>query len=260
MIHLLSPAKSLDFETELPSHEFSIPTHMKEASQLVKKMKSLSKKKVKDLMSISDALTELNKNRYDSWEGKQALSETSRQAVFAFTGDVYQGLEAKSLSQDALNYAQEHLRILSGMYGILKPMDVIEPYRLEMGTSLKVGRADNLYQFWKTKPTELLNEELLKHDEKVIVNLASNEYFKVIDKSKLKGQLISPEFKDEKNGKYKIISFFAKKARGLMSRYIIDNKISKAEDLQGFDYAGYRFNAEMSKIDQPVFTREENQA
>ena len=260
MIHLLSPAKSLDFESELPIKDYSVPIYMDEAEKLVKKKRSLYKKKVKDLMLISDALTELNKGRYQSWEGRTELTEKSRQAVFAFTGDVYQGLEAKTLSKTNLEYAQNHLLILSGMYGAIKPLDIIEPYRLEMGTSLKVGRANNLYEFWKDKPTKLINEALKNHHEKVVVNLASNEYFKVINKKKVEGDVISPEFKDAKNGKYKIISFFAKKARGLMSRYIIENQITKPEDLKGFDYAGYRFNAEMSKEEIPVFTREENQS
>lgn len=260
MIHLLSPAKSLDFETPIKHNDYSIPANLSDAEKLVKKLKSTSKKKVKELMSISDALTELNVNRYHSWEGRQEPSEKSRQAIFAFTGDVYQGLEAKSLSNEDLVYAQENLFILSGMYGALKPLDLIEPYRLEMGTSLKVGRANNLYQFWKEKPTQMINNALKERNDKVVINLASNEYFKVIDQKRLDAELISPEFKDAKNGQYKMISFFAKKARGMMSRYIIENKINSPEDLQGFDTAGYRYNADLSKKGKPVFTREENQS
>lgn len=260
MIHLLSPAKSLDFNSTTPIDTFTTPEFLGDAEKLAKKMKTLSKKKVKDLMSISDALAELNVDRYSTWSGKNELSESSRQAIFAFTGDVYQGLNAGTLSKTELEYAQSHLVILSGMYGVLKPLDVMEAYRLEMGTSLKVGRADNLYKFWKTKPTDYLNQALKNHKNKALINLASNEYFKVIDKKSLDAELISPEFKDEKNGKYKIISFFAKKARGMMSRYIIENQISNPEDLKGFDYGGYRFNEEMSKTGNPVFTREENQA
>lgn len=260
MIHLLSPAKSLDFDSEIPYREFTVPTYLNEAEKLVKKLKSLSKKKVKNLMSISDALTELNTSRYTTWAKKNQISDKSRQAIFAFTGDVYQGLDGYSLSKTNLDYAQRHLVILSGMYGALRPLDIIEPYRLEMGTSLKIAKSENLYQYWKLKPTDLLNDTLKNHENKAIINLASNEYFKVIDKKKLKGELINPEFKDAKNGTYKIISFYAKKARGMMSRYIIENKISDPKDLEGFDLGGYRFNGDLSKKQTPVFTREENQS
>lgn len=259
MIHLLSPAKSLDFSTSNSLKTATEPTFLADAEKLVSKLKSSSKKKIKDLMSISDALAELNVQRYQTWQGKTVLSEESRQAIFAFTGDVYQGLDATSLSEKDLNYAQEHLMILSGMYGVLRPLDIMEPYRLEMGTSLKVGRANNLYEYWKDKPTALINERLKEQKSSVVVNLASNEYFKVVNTKKLEGTLISPEFKDAKNGKYKIISFFAKKARGYMSRYLIENQISDPKDLEGFDTAGYRFNKELSKTGNPVFTREENQ-
>ena len=207
-------------------------------------------------MSISDDLAQLNSERYANWEGKKELSSTSKQALFAFTGDVYQGLDAKTLSKSSVEYAQDHLVILSGLYGALKPLDLIEPYRLEMGTKLKVGRPNNLYEFWGSQPTELINLQLKNQHEKSIINLASNEYFKVIDLKKLDGELISPVFKDAKNGNYKIISFFAKKARGLMSRYIIENKIAHADELQGFDLEGYRYNSEMSTAEKPVFTRE----
>ena len=260
MIHLLSPAKSLDFESEISTQIYSQPQFMAEAETLVKKLKSASKQKVKDLMSISDALTELNTQRYQTWSGLTEPTKKSRQALLAFTGDVYQGLDAKTLTEKDLQYAQDHLIILSGMYGALRPLDIIEPYRLEMGTSLKVGKADNLYQFWKEKPTLFLNERLEESGSNVVVNLASNEYFKVVDKKQLNGSLVSPDFKDAKNGKYKIISFYAKKARGYMSRYIIENQIKEAKDLEGFDVAGYRFNGDLSKNDNPVFTREENQS
>ena len=210
-------------------------------------------------MSISDDLARLNIERYSKWEAKKEINSTSRQALFAFTGDVYQGLSAYSLSKSSIEYAQYHLLILSGLYGALRPLDIIEPYRLEMGTKLKVGRPNNLYEFWGGQPTKLINEQLKNHHEKTIINLASNEYFKVVNSKKLDGEVISPQFKDAKNGQYKIISFFAKKARGLMSRYIIENKIAHADELQGFDLEGYRFNSEMSTSAKPVFTREENQ-
>ena len=258
MIHLLSPAKSLDFESEIVHKTFTQPNFMAEAKTLVKTLKSTSRSQVKELMSISDALTELNTNRYQSWSGSTEPSEKSRQAVMAFTGDVYQGLSAKTLTDKNLKYSQNHLVILSGMYGTLRPLDVMEPYRLEMGTSLKVGKAANLYKFWEDKPTNFINERLEEIGSKLVVNLASNEYFKVINKKILNGELVSPEFKDEKNGKYKIISFYAKKARGYMSRYIIENQIENQKDLEGFDVAGYRFNKDLSKNGIPVFTREEN--
>ena len=260
MIHLLSPAKSLDFDSEISTSTYSEPHFMKEASTLVNKLKKSSKTQVRELMSISEALAELNTKRYQTWSGLTEPTEKSRQALLAFTGDVYQGLDAKSLTEQQLNFAQEHLLILSGMYGALRPLDIMEPYRLEMGTSLKVGSADNLYQFWKDKPTDLINQRLKEQDSDVVVNLASNEYFKVINKKKLNATLINPEFKDAKNGKYKIISFYAKKARGYMSRYIIENQIENPRDLEGFDTAGYRFNKDLSKSGNPVFTREENQA
>ena len=260
MIHLLSPAKSLDFDSEISINNYSQPEFMAEAEVLVKKLKSASKKKVKDLMSISDALAELNTQRYQTWSGLTEPTDKSRPAVLAFTGDVYQGLDAKTLTEKDLQYAQNHLMILSGMYGVLRPLDIMEPYRLEMGTSLKVARADNLYQYWKDKPPHFLNERLEESGSNYVVNLASNEYFKVVNQKQLNGNLVSPDFKDAKNGKYKIISFYAKKARGLMSRYIIENQIKESKDLEGFDVAGYRFNGDLSKNGNPVFTREENQA
>lgn len=259
MIHILSPAKSLDFDSDLKMTESSKPIFLDQSKTLIKKLNSLSKKKVKDLMNLSQQLTQLNVERYQNWEGKVELSETSRQAIFAFTGDVYQGLDAKTLKVGDLNYAQNHLYILSGLYGLLKPLDSIEAYRLEMGTSLKVKRNNNLYEFWGDKITEVLNQEIEKQESSMILNLASNEYFKVINKKKLKAKIVSPEFKDSKNGEYKIISFFAKKARGMMSRFVIQNKIEQIEDLQGFDLGGYRFNEALSSTYKPVFTREENQ-
>ena len=259
MIHLLSPAKSLDFNKEIPLDKYSVPDYLDDSEKLIKKLSKFSHKKLKDLMSISDDLARLNAERYTEWQGKKEQGPTSRQALFAFTGDVYQGLDANTLSKSSIEYAQDHLLILSGLYGALKPLDIIEPYRLEMGTKLKVGRPNNLYEFWGVKPTEIINKQLKNHQEKTIINLASNEYFKVVNSKKLDGEVISPQFKDAKNGQYKIISFFAKKARGLMSRYIIENKIAHLDELQGFDLEGYRFNAEMSTRTKPVFTREENQ-
>lgn len=261
MIHLLSPAKSLDFETEVPISDFSIPDQLEDSEKLIKKLRSLSLKKLRELMSISEDLASTNIERYREWEGMKQPSERSRPAIFAFAGDVYQGIEAhKNFNQSDVDYAQSHLLILSGLYGILRPKDLIEPYRLEMGTSLKMGRKDDLYEFWADKLVEKVNENLKQHEEKVVINLASKEYFKVLNPKKIEGRIINPQFKDEKNGKYKFITFYGKKARGLMSRYLIKNRISRAEDVKSFDLEGYRYNPELSKEDQPVFTREENQS
>lgn len=259
MIHIVSPAKSLDYNSEIDYKKFTVPTRLEESEKLINKLRRTSGKQIKSLMSISDALVKLNKERYDSWQGVDYLGENSRQAIFTFSGDVYQGLDAQTLSESDIEYAQDNLRILSGLYGLLKPLDTMEPYRLEMGTSLKVGRKKNLYDFWGNALGKELNQEIQKKEEKVLVNLASNEYFKAVDKKEIKGTIISPQFKDAKNGQYKMISFFAKKARGLMSRYIIENRIEKAEELLDFNYSGYSYNESLSEENAPVFTREENQ-
>lgn len=257
MIHLLSPAKSLDFESKAQTQLYSKAEFQDHSVKLIKKAKTLSRKKLEKLMSISNNLAELNYNRYQEWEVVEKPGK-AKQAVMAFTGDVYRGLDINSLKEEDFKFAQDHLRILSGLYGILKPMDVILPYRLEMGTTLPVGRKKNLYDFWGSMLTEKLNAELASHKDSTIVNLASNEYFKAIKAKELDGNLISPQFKDAKNGSYKTIMTFAKLARGYMSRFIIQNKIDNAEDILAFDLNGYRYNQELSSEDQPVFTREEN--
>lgn len=210
-------------------------------------------------MDISKNLAALNVERYKEWTAPEIPDATHKQAILAFTGDVYAGLQAETFSKADFEYAREHLRILSGLYALLKPLDLIAAYRLEMGIDLKVGRKKNLYEFWGDSITNALNTELESHQEKVLINLASIEYFKVINRKKLKSQLISPVFMDAKNEEYKIIAFFAKKARGAMSRYIIQNRISKAEDLKGFNDLNYTFNSRLSKGEELVFTREENQ-
>jgi cytoplasmic iron level regulating protein YaaA (DUF328/UPF0246 family) len=260
MIHILSPAKSLDFESELNIKTTTVPSLLKQSEKLITTLKKKSSKDLQKLMSISENLGDLNYERNQNWEGLERISERSRQAIFAFTGDVYQGIEAPTLSKTDVEYAQSHLRILSGLYGVLKPLDIIEPYRLEMGTSLTIGKNKSLYEFWGEQISLELNEALKNHEEKILINLASNEYFKAVDKKKLTAETISPQFKDAKNGKYKVIAFYAKKARGMMSRYILENKISRLEDLQGFDYGGYRYNADLSSAKEPVFSREENQS
>ena len=221
MLILISPAKSLDFETKPVTDKYTQPSFLKEARQIQRELKKLSPNDLSDLMRISSKLGELNFERNRKWKTPFNL-ENAKQAVFAFSGDVYQGLVASDLSEKELDIAQEKIRILSGLYGLLKPLDLIQAYRLEMGTRFGVGGNDDLYGFWRDKITRTLNKEL-KQSGGPLINLASNEYYKAVDSKKIKAEIISPAFKDLKNGEYKIISFFAKKARGLMSRFIVQN-------------------------------------
>lgn len=255
MISVISPAKSLDFETTVPTSIQSEPLFVDKAELLIKKLRTLSRKKIGDLMSISAQLAELNYQRYQDWEVEHN-NEVARQALLAFKGDVYIGLDAYNFSDEEFNYAQDHLRILSGLYGMLRPMDIIRPYRLEMGTKLPVRRKKNLYEFWGDTQVDLINEALEGHDSKYLINLASNEYFKSVNTKKLNGEIITPEFKDFKNGEYKMISFLAKKARGMMSAYIIKNKIDTPEEIKGFDIDGYGYNERLSEGNKWVFTRD----
>jgi cytoplasmic iron level regulating protein YaaA (DUF328/UPF0246 family) len=250
---IISPAKSLDFKTELPIKNFSIPNFLSESKKINELLKKKSPSELKSLMSISEKLAELNWNRNNTFKTPFNI-ENARPSIFTFNGDVYSGLDAFSLSMDQLNQAQKSLRILSGLYGLLKPLDLIQPYRLEMGTKLNVEGSLNLYGFWKNKITNKLNDEL--NENEFFVNLASNEYSSAIDRKLLKTTMISPSFKDMKNGKLKIISFYAKKARGMMVRYILDNEINNLEDLRGFDYGGYSYSSEESeKMKELVFIR-----
>ncbi|GAA4271073.1 peroxide stress protein YaaA [Aquimarina gracilis] len=250
---VISPAKSLDFETALPTKQYTEPAFLAEAEKLNTALQKKSPKKLSDLMGISDKLAQLN------WQRNQEFAlpftpENARQAVYAFNGDVYIGLDAYTIPEDKLDVLQDTLRILSGLYGILKPLDLIQPYRLEMGTKLKVGRKNNLYEFWKKTVTAKLNEELV--DNELFVNLASNEYFSAVDTKTLKVPVITPQFKDWKGDKLKMISFFAKKARGMMVRYIIDTGAETIEDLKGFNYEGYGFSEEhTTKPNELVFIR-----
>ena len=254
MLMLLSPAKTLDYETPATTDSFSIPDYLGKSSELVKVLKQKSFLDLMELMQVSQKIAELNVERFNQWK-LPFSTENAKQAVLAFKGDVYTGLDASALSENRLAYTQSHLRILSGLYGLLRPLDLMQPYRLEMGLKLTTKKGENLYQFWGEKITDALNVLLAKQDEPVLINLASNEYFKSVQKKNLDGRLITPEFKDWKNGKYKMISFFAKKARGLMVRYAIDHNIQKAEVLQNFDYDGYHFNLELSRADKWVFSR-----
>ncbi|MGJ8685023.1 MAG: peroxide stress protein YaaA [Nonlabens sp.] len=250
---LLSPAKTLDYETELPTATHTQPLFPKEAKKLNGVLKKMSKKSVGELMHISDALAGLNYQRYKEFQ-KDFNPENSRPAVYAFAGDVYTGLDAYTISNKHEQALQDKVRILSGMYGYLRPLDLLQPYRLEMGTKLPVGNHKNLYEFWKDKVTPSLNKEI--EVDELVVNLASNEYFKVIDKKKLKGELITPVFKDYKNGKLKVISFFAKKARGTMARFLVENNASNLQDLIAFQEDDYRFSsADTENENEPVFIR-----
>jgi cytoplasmic iron level regulating protein YaaA (DUF328/UPF0246 family) len=250
---IISPAKSLDFKTELPTKNFSIPNFLSDSKKINELLKKKSQSELKSLMSISEKLAELNWNRNNTFKTPFNI-ENARPSIFTFNGDVYSGLDAFSLSMDQLNQAQKSLRILSGLYGLLKPLDLIQPYRLEMGTKLNVEGSLNLYGFWRNKITNKLNDEL--NENEFFVNLASNEYSSAIDRKLLKTTMISPVFKDMKNGKLKIISFYAKKARGMMVRYILDNEIINLEDLRGFDYGGYSYSSEESeKMKELVFIR-----
>ena len=250
---VISPAKSLDFESELPTTKFTQPSFLAESEKLNKVLVKKKPKALSELMSISDNLAQLN------WERNQNFTvpftaANARPAVYAFNGDVYNGLDAYSIPEEKLDKLQDTLRILSGLYGVLKPLDLMQPYRLEMGTSLKVGRNKNLYEFWKKTITAHLNEELAA--EEVFVNLASNEYFGAVDTKGLKVPVITPVFKDWKNDKLKIISFYAKKARGSMVRYILDTNAQTLEDIKGFNRDEYQFSQEHTlKENEPVFIR-----
>lgn len=252
---ILSPAKTLDYKSPLPTEEFSHPIFMDECTHLNAKLKTLKPKDLRELMGISEKLADLNHERNMAWKAP-FTAKNARPAILAFKGDVYQGFDAYTMKKRDFMHAQKTVRILSGLYGVLKPLDLMQPYRLEMGTKLKVSSGiSDLYSFWGSKVTDALNEELAAEKKPVLVNLASNEYYKVVQSAKIKAEIITPVFKDWKNGDYKMISFFAKKARGMMARYIVDQRVKKAGDLQGFDYSGYRFNAEMSRDKAPVFTR-----
>jgi cytoplasmic iron level regulating protein YaaA (DUF328/UPF0246 family) len=249
---VISPAKSLNFEKELPTTTYTEPLFLKESRQIQKVLKKESPKDLSELMHISEKLADLNWQRNQDWS-TPFTPENARPAIYAFDGDVYTGLDAYSIPTDKLETLQDSLRILSGLYGYLKPLDLMQAYRLEMGTKSPIGENKNLYEFWKTTITKSLNKEL--KDGELFVNLASNEYFSAVDVKALKVPVITPDFKDYKNGKLKIISFFAKKARGMMVRYIIDTNAKTIDDLKGFNYDGYQFDANLSKGNNLVFTR-----
>jgi hypothetical protein len=254
MILLLSPAKTLDYESKVPVDDKTSLLFEDNVAELVEVLQKKSKKEIGSLMSLSEKLADLNFNRYQNFALPKD-GDDSRQALFAFKGDVYQGLDAYTLSSEAVSFAQDHLRILSGLYGVLRPLDTMQPYRLEMGTTLQVEKADNLYEYWKGQLTEFMNSELESEGSGVLLNLASNEYFGAIDAKKINARIIEPSFKDYKNGKLRTISFYLKKARGYMARYIIENQVQDPNDLKGFSIDGYSWSEELSAENKPVFIR-----
>lgn len=254
MLFLLSPAKKLDYDSALPTKLHTQPLFIKDAQKLIGVLKTKSEADIASLMDLSPALSKLNAQRYAAW--KPVFNESnSRQAVLAFNGDVYEGLEASSLSESQLKWAQDHVAILSGLYGVLRPLDLMQPYRLEMGTALANPGGKNLYEFWSDKITPYLNERLAADKDPIIVNLASEEYFKSVNPKTLNARVIQCVFQDGKNGAWKVISFHAKRARGLMARFAIQHKITKPQALQQFDLEGYAFAPEVSTEDKLVFRR-----
>ncbi|MCC5882870.1 MAG: peroxide stress protein YaaA [Halomonas sp.] len=258
MLSVISPAKTLDFETPATTSLHSQPDFIDHSLRLIGILRDYSPQQLSELMGISDKLAGLNAARFAEWR-PPFTPDNAKPAAQAFQGDVYVGLEAHRFSEDDNTFAQQHLRILSGLYGLLRPLDLIQPYRLEMGTRLPNPAGKDLYAFWQGTLTEALDRAIDESGSKVLVNLASNEYFKAVDAKRLDARVITPVFKDEKNGKYKIISFYAKKARGLMAAWMIRQRLNDPESLKGFDEAGYAFNSSMSEGDTLVFTRREAQ-
>lgn len=254
MITVISPAKTLDFSAST-SQESTVPRLLTRTNKLIRTARTLKAEDLKQLMSISDDLAHLNVKRFKDYRQQHTVAN-SKTSLHAFKGDVYLGLDVDTLSQEDIDYAQSHLRILSGLYGLLRPLDLIQPYRLEMGTSMKVEDYNGLYKFWGDEIAKLIMKDLKKEDDDVIINLASNEYFKALKSNKLKARVIDVDFLDFKTDKYKVISFFAKKARGMMSRYIIQNRINDPKDLVGFNTDGYYFDSSNSEENRLVFKRD----
>lgn len=256
MLTLLSPAKTLDFETPATTTSYSMPSLLEQSADLIDVLKQMAPDQIASLMKLSPALANLNADRFQQWQ-MPFTPDNAKAALLAFKGDVYTGLQAERFDEDDLQFAQQHVRILSGLYGVLRPLDLIQPYRLEMGTKLSNVRGANLYQFWGDRITQALNQTLQEHATNTVVNLASNEYFKSVQTSALQANLVTPIFKDEKNGQYKIISFYAKKARGMMAAFVVKQRLDRADGLKEFTDAGYRFSEESSDSRQWVFKRAE---
>ena len=256
MLFVLSPAKALDYDTPAGDVPHTQPMFVKQSAELIAVLKDKSPHDIASLMSLSDTLAALNVARYQAWSPKFTV-KNAKPAVLAFNGDVYEGLDAKSLKPKQLEWAQNHVAILSGLYGVLRPLDLMQPYRLEMGTSLANARGSNLYKFWGSDIAAYLNERLQGEKEPILINLASQEYFKAVDRKTLKARVVECVFEDYKAGKYKVISFNAKRARGLMARYAITTQAKTPKDLEGFSLEGYAFDAAASEPDRQVFRRKQ---
>lgn len=258
MLAVISPAKTLDFESALPKLRPTRPAHLEEAAELIRILRQRSRSELEALMGISAALADLNWQRYRDWEREHHDADHARPALFAFKGDVYTGFSLDQYGAEDFRFAQGHLRILSGLYGLLRPLDFILPYRLEMGTALKTARGRNLYEYWGEKLSNDLNAALAKSGSRVLVNLASQEYFGAIQVERIRGRVLTPHFREWKNGDYRIVSFYAKKARGLMSDYLIRQGLSDPEELKHFDLEGYRYQPDLGDEDNWYFTRGES--
>jgi hypothetical protein len=254
MLIVISPAKTLDYETPPVTKTRTKPAMLKQSQQLIDILRNYSALDLAELMKLSMKLADLNFERYHDWQ-TPFTSKNAKQALLAMKGDVYTGLDAESLTEADFDFVQQHLRILSGLYGLLRPLDLMQPYRLEMGTKLPNPRGNDLYSFWGESITQAINKALKTQGDDILINLASNEYYKSIKPKLIAGRIITPQFKQKKNGSYRIIGIFAKRARGLMSRYIIDNRLQDPETLKGFTTDGYRFSKQQSKGDQWVFVR-----
>lgn len=255
MLMVISPAKTLDYTTAPVTDRHTLPEHLEHSAELIAQLRELTPAQIAELMGLSDKLAGLNAARFAQWS-PEFDTENAKQALLAFKGDVYTGLDAESFDEADFDFAQRHLRMLSGLYGVLRPLDLMQPYRLEMGTRLANARGKDLYAFWGERISQWLNRALAEQDDDVLLNLASNEYFGAVKRQALGARVIDTEFRDLKNGQYKIVSFYAKKARGLMARYVVKNRLRDPEALKGFDLAGYRYAAEQSSPDKLVFLRD----
>lgn len=254
MLIVISPAKTLDYDTPPKTKVFTQPDYLDKSQELINRLRLLSSLDISELMKVSTNIADLNFDRYESWD-KRFTEKNAKQAVLAFKGDVYTGLDAETFNAKDFNFAQKHLRILSGLYGLLRPLDLMQPYRLEMGTRLDTDYGKNLYEFWGSTITEGLNAQLKKIKSDTLINLASNEYFKAVKPKELNGEIITPAFKEFKDGDYKMIGIYAKKARGMLSRYIIKHQLTDSEDIKAFDEDGYTFSKKLSKGNTWVFSR-----
>lgn len=254
MLIVVSPAKTLDYENPPKTKVSTMPAYLDRSQELINRLRRFSSLDIADLMKVSKNIAELNFDRYEAWD-RQFSEKNAKQAVLAFKGDVYTGLDAASFSANDFKFAQRHLRVLSGLYGLLRPLDLMQPYRLEMGTRLATDRGKNLYEFWGSTITEGLNKQLKQIKSDYLINLASQEYFKSVKPKELKAEIITPAFKEYKGGEYKMIGIYAKKARGMLSRYIIRKQLTEPEAMKDFDEEGYQFNKKLSKGNNWVFTR-----